>query len=216
MPYADIAPFYRGLSPAERFYARMRYLTAPLERVVDLILWDARTLVEIGCSAGVFANLVKIRRPGLVVTGVDTDPRKIATAHKTVHGRSGINFIQADAFTYLKSAGAFNIIAFVDMLYLLKPDLQDELLQLAAQKVTPGGAVIVKEMSDQPVCKRRWCQFQEWIAVRVTGMTKGTGIYLRSAEAYPTVLRAAGLMVEGFDLSRGYPHPHYAWRGIKK
>jgi trans-aconitate methyltransferase len=215
MPYADIAPLYQGLSLPERCYAHTRYITAPLEQVVNLVPMEARSLVEIGCSAGVFTNLLKTRRPAMTVTGVDADPRKIATALKTVGGRSGINFVQADAFAYLKSTVSCDVIAFVDVLYLFAPDRQDELLRLAAQAVLPGGAIIVKEMSDRPVWKRRWCHFQEWLALRVAGITEGTGIYLRSGEAYPAVLRSLSLMVEGFDLNRGYFHPHYVWRGTK-
>jgi len=216
MPYADIAPLYRDLNLAERFYARARYGTAPLERVVALVPAETASLVEIGCSAGVFANLLKTRRPALEVIGVDADERKIATAVKTVKGRTGINFLRADAFAYLQTSGPHDAVAFVDVLYLFPPVQQDELILLAARALKDGGVVIVKEMHDYPVWKRRWCRLQEWVAVRVVGATEGTGIHLRPGGEYPGALAAAGLEVEAFDLNRGYLHPHFAWRGRKK
>lgn len=215
MPYADIAPLYKGLSLAERLYARIRYTTAPLERVAALVPAGTISLVEIGCSAGVFANLLKTRRPEIAVTGVDADERKIESARKTIRGRPGIEFTRADAFEYLQTGGPFDAVAFVDVLYLFPVRDQDELIGRAARALNPGGTLIVKEMNELPAWKRRWCRFQEWLAVRVIGMTEGSGIYLRAGEAYAAALAAAGLKVETFDLNRGYLHPHFAWRGTR-
>jgi cyclopropane fatty-acyl-phospholipid synthase-like methyltransferase len=215
MSYADIAPLYQGLSLPERCYTRTRFNTAPLEHVVNLIPANTGSLLEIGCSAGVFTNLLKTHYPAITITAIDIDRRKIATALKTVRGRAGISFIQADAFAYLESSEPFDVIAFVDVLYLFAPDRQDELIRLAVGKVPPGGAIIIKEISDHPGWKRHWYRIQEWLAVQVIGITQGSGIYLRSNNAYPDALRSAGLRVEGVDLNRGYLQPHYAWRGSK-
>ena len=216
MPYADIAPYYVNLSRTERLYAGFRYLTAPLERVAALVPAHARSLVEFGCSAGVFANIVKARRPDMDVTGVDVDTRKIAAAAKTVHGRSGISFVVGDAFGWLECRRPVEVIAVVDVLSLFEPNRQDEFIHRVVDRMQPGGTLILKEMNDRPAWKRRWCAFQEWLAVRVVGFTKGTGVYLRPGDDYRRTMETAGLVVESFDLSRGYFHPHAAWRGTKK
>jgi 2-polyprenyl-3-methyl-5-hydroxy-6-metoxy-1,4-benzoquinol methylase len=216
MPYSDIAPYYASLSRSERFYARFRYLSAPLERVAALVPPEARSLMEIGCSAGVFANIVKVHRPDMDVTGVDVDARKIAVAVKTVQGRRGLSFVAADAFGWLESQRSADVIAIVDVLYLFKPELQDEFIRRIAGYLQPGGTLIIKEMTDRPAWKRWWCAFQEWLAVRVVGITKGSGIYLRPGDDYRCTMEIAGLVVESFNLSRWYLHPHAAWRGIKK
>jgi SAM-dependent methyltransferase len=216
MPYADIARLYAGLPLRARLYARARYATAPLERVAALIPRDVLAVVEIGCSAGVFANVLKARRPELEVVGVDADETKIAAAVQTVCGREGITFVCDDAETYLEEPGSFDAVAVVDMLYLLPPDRQDELIRAAAERLRPGGYLIIKEMTDRPVWKRRWCRFQEWLAVGVLRFTEGRGVYLRAGGDYRRAMESAGLAVETFDLSRGYPHPHYALRGRKE
>jgi cyclopropane fatty-acyl-phospholipid synthase-like methyltransferase len=216
MPYSDIVPYYANLSRSERFYARFRYLTAPLERVAALVPPSASSLVELGCSAGVFANIVKVSRPEMDVTGVDVDARKIAVAAKTVRGRRGISFVAADAFGWLESQRPADVIAVVDVLYLFKPELQDEFIRRTVDLLQTGGTLIIKEMTDRPAWKRRWCAFQEWLAVRVVGITKGSGIYLRPGDDYRRTMEMAGLAVESFNLSRGYLHPHAAWRGTKK
>ncbi len=216
MPYADIARLYADLSLRARLYARARYATAPLERVAALVPRDVSTVVELGCSAGVFANVLKTRRPDLEVVGVDADESKIAAAARTYRGREGIKFVCADARAYVEGRGPFDALAVVDLLYLLPPDRQDELIRIAAGRLRPGGYLIIKEMTDRPVWKRRWCRFQEWLAVRVFRVTKGAGIYLRAGEDYRLAMEGAALAVEAFDLSRGYPHPHYALRGRKE
>ncbi len=215
MPYADVAPYYKSLTVSQKLHARVRYATAPLERVAALIPPGAGSVVELGCSAGVFANVLKARRPELDVVGVDAAENKIAAARKTAGGRRGIKFVLDDAFAYVGGHGPFDVVAVVDMLYLLPPERQDELIRLAAARLRPGGYIIIKEMTDQPGWKRRWCAFQEWLAVRVIGLTEGAGIYLRSGRDYQLVLEDAGLAVETFDLSRGYLYPHFALRGRK-
>jgi cyclopropane fatty-acyl-phospholipid synthase-like methyltransferase len=215
MPYADIAPLYAGLSLRDRLYARIRYATAPLEKVAALVPPDVVSVVELGCSAGVFVNVLKVRRPELDVVGVDADEKKISAAAKTVRGRGGIKFVLDDAYGYVESRGPFDAVSAVDMLYLLPPGRQDELILLAAARLRPGGYLIIKEITDRPVWKRRWCYFQEWLAVRVFGLTDGAGVFLRAGDDYRVAMERAGLEVETFDLTRGYPHPHFALRGRK-
>jgi SAM-dependent methyltransferase len=215
MPYADISPFFARSSLAERLYARIRYATTPLEKVAALVPRGAKSVVELGCSAGVFANVLKARRPELDVVGVDADERKVSAARKTARGRDGIRFVLDDAFAYVESHGRLDAVVIVDMLYLMAPGRQDELVRLVSRRLRPGGYLIIKEMTDRPVWKRRWCAFQEWLAVEVVGLTEGSGVHLRPGGDYQKVMEGAGLAVETFELSRGYLHPHFALRGTK-
>jgi cyclopropane fatty-acyl-phospholipid synthase-like methyltransferase len=216
MPYADVAPYFKELTLARRVHARVRYASAPLERVAALIPAGVRSVVELGCSAGVFANVLKAGRPELDVTGVDAATAKVEAARRTVCGRAGLTFAHDDAFAYVDRGGPFEVVVVVDMLYLLLPARQDELISKAAAKLRPGGCLIIKEMTDRPAWKRRWCAFQEWLAVRVFGLTAGEGVFLRPAGEYHRAMEEAGLTVETFDMDRGYPHPHFALRGRKE
>lgn len=215
MPFADIAPYYRGLGWRDRVYARIRYATAPLEAVAALVPAEVETVLELGCSAGVFANVLKALRPSLNIVGVDPDAHKVEVARKTVKGREGINFVVADGESYLAGKYHFDVIVVADMLYLLPPRQQDGVIAKAAAALSAGGYLIIKEMASRPKWKRAWCYFQEWLAVKVARMTSGEGIFLRPAEEYASVMAAAGFAVETFDLHRGYLHPHYALRGRK-
>ena len=197
----------------QRLHARIRYATAPLERVAALVPAGSGAVVEIGCSAGVFANVLKARRPDLDVTGVDAAENKIEAARRTVCGRAGLAFVAEDAFAYVEGHGPFEVVAVVDVLYLFPPERQDEFIRLAAGNLGPGGYLILKEMTDRPAWKRRWCALQEKLAVRVLGWTEGEGVFMRSGDAYRRAMEEAGLAVETFDLSRGYLHPHFALRG---
>jgi trans-aconitate methyltransferase len=194
----------------------VRYASAPLEAVAALIPAGVRSVVELGCSTGVFANVLKARWPELDVTGVDAAADKVEAARRTVCGRAGLTFVEADGFAYVECQGPFEALAIVDMLYLLPPARQDELIRKAAVKLRPGGYLIIKEMTDRPAWKRRWCAFQEWLAVRAVGLTAGEGVFLRPGEEYRRTMEEAGLAVEAFDMDRGYPHPHFALRGRKE
>ena len=90
------------------------------------------------------------------------------------------------------------------------------MIRQAAAKLRPGGFLIIKEMTDRPAWKRRWCAFQEWLAVRVLGLTTGGGVFLRPGEEYRRAMEEVGLAVETFDMGKGYAHPHFALRGRKE
>jgi trans-aconitate methyltransferase len=215
MPYADLAPHFRNSNLFERCYARMRYATAPLERVAALVPAEVTSLVEVGCSAGVFANVVKRRRPEVEILGVDVDPRKIGSAEKTVGGRRGLKFVCEEAFAYVDDPGPGEALAAVDCLYLWPPARQERFIRLVAARLPPGGYLLLKEMDDRPAWKRRWCLWQERAVVHLLGLTAGEGVYLQPGRFYRAAMENAGLEVETFDLSRGYPHPHFALRGRK-
>jgi trans-aconitate methyltransferase len=216
MPYADVAPYFKELTVARRVHAHVRYASAPLEAVAALVPAGVRRVVELGCSTGVFANVLKARRPELDVTGVDGAAAKVEAASRTVCGRPGLAFVEDDAFAYVDRGGPFEVVVVVDMLYLLPPDRQDELISKAAAKLRAGGCLIVKEMTDRPAWKRRWCAFQERLAVRALGLTAGEGVFLRPGEDYRRVMEGAGLAVETFNMDKGYPYPHVALRGRKE
>jgi 2-polyprenyl-3-methyl-5-hydroxy-6-metoxy-1,4-benzoquinol methylase len=75
----------------------------------------------------------------LEVVGVDADERKVAAAAQTVYAREGITFVCDDARAYLVEGGPFDAVAVADMLYLLPPDRQDELIRVAARRLRPAG-----------------------------------------------------------------------------
>ncbi|MGD8720139.1 MAG: class I SAM-dependent methyltransferase, partial [Candidatus Zixiibacteriota bacterium] len=124
MRRADINPFYFDVNFLGRAYARVRYASAPLEGVADLVPAGVRRVVELGCGLGVFANVLKVLRPELDVTGVDVDRDRVAAARKTVDGRDGLNFVYGDAAAYVDGHGPFDAVVIVDMVYLLPPEDQ--------------------------------------------------------------------------------------------
>jgi SAM-dependent methyltransferase len=216
MRRADINSFYSNVNLLGRLYARVRYASAPLERVAELVPAGVRSVVELGCGLGVFANVLKVLRPELAVTGVDVDRDRVAAARKTVDGRAGLTFVYGDAAAYVDGHGPFDAVVIVDMLYLLPPDDQDRLITHVARSLRPNGYLIIKEMTDRPAWKRRWCALQEWFAVKVFHFTTGPGVFLRSGDEYLRAMEGAGLTVEQLEMHRGYPHPHFAWRGKKR
>ena len=116
MPYADVAPYFKELTVARRVHARVRYASAPLERVAALVPAGVRSVVELGCSTGVFANVLKAARPELDVTGVDAAADKVEAASRTVCGRAGLTFAHDDAFAYVDNLGPFEALGIVEML----------------------------------------------------------------------------------------------------
>lgn len=99
-------------------------------------------IVDLGCGHGLFTNLLAEASPGRRVLGIDVDGAKIAVARSTVEGREGIRFEQADIVH--EAIPSCDAVTIIDVLYLLTPSDQEEVLRKAARALSENAPLIVK------------------------------------------------------------------------
>jgi hypothetical protein len=85
------------------------------------MLGESPTCLELFCADGYYACLIKSLCPDAHVTGVDRNPNDIrrACAAARALGFSGIDFVVADVWDYLRSAPSFDLILCAGGLYHL-------------------------------------------------------------------------------------------------
>ena len=149
----------------------MRWWTAPFP-AIEAALPGAGRILEIGCGHGLFCTFAALSSDGRNVVGVDIDRDKIAQAQQVAAELAGTDLRFEVADSGAVAAGPWDAIVVVDMLYLLPAEQQRALLTAAAAELAPGGALLVKEMSDTPTWKARWNVLQETLAVSVLGITE--------------------------------------------
>lgn len=201
---------YRDVPAAAQGHVKVRWLTCPFSAVASAIPRAGRIL-EIGCGHGVFSAYLALTAPDRQVTGVDIAPDKIAAARQAGR-RARQRGAQLDFGLTAPGelpAGPWDAIAIVDVLYLLEPALQRELLEHAARLLAPGGVLAVKEMALQPEWKLGWCAFQELLAVRVLRITTGATLRFVAPAEMAGWLEGRGLRTERHPLHAGYLHPHH-------
>ena len=96
----------------------------------------------------------------------------------------------------------------VDVLYLLDREGQLDLVARCAERLGPGGVLVIKEMNDRPRWKARWNALQETLSVRVLNLTEGRELTFLRPSDLADGMRRAGLAVTATKVDRGRPHPH--------
>ena len=207
----EVLSLYRDAPAAVRAHVRVRWATCPFRAVAAQLPPDGRVL-EVGCGHGLFLVLAAVTSPRRAVVGVDVDGRKVEHARVAAAGarRRGADCQVAAAPPGEVPDGPWDAIVVVDVLYLLDAATQRRLVADCARRLAPGGVLAVKEMALAPAWKLRWNRIQETLAVRVMGLTAGSGGFTFVAPSELGEWMAAdGLDVEQLSLHRGYPHPHH-------
>jgi 2-polyprenyl-3-methyl-5-hydroxy-6-metoxy-1,4-benzoquinol methylase len=204
----DVLSLYIDAPRRTRLRLALRWRTCPYTDVAAALPPGADVL-EVGCGQGLFCNW--LAHTGRPVTGVDVDADKIAVAQAAAGraARSGCCASFALGTPGWVPTGPWDVIVIVDVLYLLSPSAQHQLLASCASQLTDGGTVVVKTMAPFPRWKAIWDRLQEHVAVRILRMTVGDPHRPVTPDRLAEWLRDEGLDVTELSLHAGYPHPHH-------
>lgn len=209
----EVLALYRDAPLPVRTHVRVRWATCPF-RAVEAQLPTGRVL-EVGCGHGLFSLLAAVSSHQRSVVGVDVDERKVPHA-RAAAARARERGARCDITVAPPGElpeGPWDAVVVVDVLYLLEPVSQRALLAHCARLLAPGGTLAVKEMDLVPRWKFRWNVTQETLAVRVLGITVGSGMSFPSPAEIGGWMADAGLDVDHLPLHKGYPHPHHLVMG---
>lgn len=124
-----------------RSYVRSKLRTDPVYAAVyDLLRPSPLPLLDVGCGIGLLGFYLRARALTNSITGLDSDRRKIARANALVS--DGLTFLHRDALDGISFAGN---VALLDVLHYLSPVNQQLLLQVLADRVAPGGLLLIRD-----------------------------------------------------------------------
>ncbi|HEV8254122.1 MAG TPA: methyltransferase domain-containing protein [Vicinamibacteria bacterium] len=197
---------YRRLPLSVRLHTRVRAWTCPFAPLLERVPAEGR-LLEVGCGHGLFANAAALDHPRLQVLGIDPSAEKIRWAQATVNGRANVRFAQAEIDAVTERD--FDLLAVIDVLYLVPRAAWPDFLRACRERLRAGGRLLLKEVDVRPRWKFYRCLAQETLSVRLLGITHGHGFDFAGREEMAGVLAAAGFArVAVTDLGRGYLTPH--------
>lgn len=101
-------------------------------------------ILDVGCGVGLLAFYLRESGFQQDLVGIDTDGEKIATAREIAPSFPGrLEFIHGDA---TRDLGGFEgNVALLDVLHYLTDEQQRVLLAECANRVAPGGAMIIRD-----------------------------------------------------------------------
>ncbi|MHC4958142.1 MAG: methyltransferase domain-containing protein [Planctomycetota bacterium] len=161
---------------------------------VDLCRATEGDILVAGCGWGVMTAQLALALPGRRIVAMDSDPRKIATAHRVVRDFPDVEVMQGDLFT--ARPGGFGLVVLVDVLHYWTEPEQEKLMANVSAAVAPGGTLLFREgCADES--GHGWVVFFERLARR-TGFTRvgGSDLHFRSASGWRTLMEETGLVVE--------------------
>lgn len=129
----------------DRHYAASKLRTDPLYNALaaDLAI-STLPLLDIGCGIGLSAHFLRSRGIEVPIHGLDYDTRKIHSARQAAAtaGLSDITYNTHDARRGLPEH--HGNVCILDILQFFDPQAQQYLLTLAAQRVAPGGLLLIR------------------------------------------------------------------------
>lgn len=185
-----------------------RLAIAPGRALLDL-LPPPRRVLDLGCGLGYWAHRLLLRFPGARILATDVDEDRISIARAVSSGDPSIEFRVGDALD--PPPGTFDLITLVDVLYLLPRDRWGALFRTLRDRLAADGLLLIKTTDTAPAAKAWWDQFEERVATRWTGFTKGVAHPTVPVRTLAGMLRASGFAdVRIHRVDRGHPHPHVA------
>ena len=158
-----------------------------------------------GCGAGLWLTYLADERPRLTFEGLDPDPRKLALAgasdalDSTLHRGTALEL----------PGGPYDCITIFDVLYLLSSEEKLSVLEKCHRSLAPGGRLLVKELDTSPWWKYAPSALEEFLAVRVAGLTHGSRVHFQASSDLADAMDAAGFTdVRRRRVDRWYFHPH--------
>lgn len=186
----------------DRLHTLIRFLTCPFLRVLPSVPNDAR-LLDIGAGHGVFAVLARDR--GARVVAVEPDLRKVRPV-------AGIGFVAGyDPVV----RGTFDAISIIDVLYRFPVAEWDALLQRCAERLRPGGVLLIKEQDPTSRFKSAWNRAQERLTDKVK-LTLGEAFDYEPPRDFAARLERRGFAATWKRIDFGYPHAHVLYVAVRK
>ena len=167
-------------------------------------------MLEVGCGHGLVAATLALQSNEREVVGFDVDADKVHSAETiaaAVRAQGGRLSVTVGDGVQLPD-GRWDAIVIADVIYLLAPQQQEQLIRACAAAVAPGGVVVLKELDQQPKAKFAFARFEEILATRVFRITAGSELHWRRAQEWAGLMGDCDLDASIRRVDRRYPYPH--------
>jgi 2-polyprenyl-3-methyl-5-hydroxy-6-metoxy-1,4-benzoquinol methylase len=177
----------------DRHYTRAKLKSDPVYAAIEEDLRGSTLpVLDIGCGIGLLTHWLRGCGIELPTVGIDFDVRKITAALHMAQGMSGVSYATGDARRDLPEHQGHVVI--LDVLQYFPAEEQDALLRAAAQRVAPGGRLLIRSGMSGGSWRYDLTRACDWLA-RLTRWMKSSPVVYPNAAQFHRVLEAEGLSV---------------------
>lgn len=190
----------------ERGYVRGKLRVDPLYPAVARELADSDLpLLDIGCGMGLLGHYLAASPYRGSYLGIDSDPRKIASARRVAPDDADMQFVEGNAGALPAFSGN---VAILDALHYMPASLQQAVLQNAAERVASDGKLLIRNcLRDRSW--RYWATVLEEKILHASSWMQVAGSHIPSRQEVIEPLAAHGLDVSVEPLWGRTPYNSY-------
>lgn len=188
----------------ETFLSNFKFWEEPYE-VVEKMLPDSGSIVELGCGEGLMANYLALAGPKRKILGIELVPERLAIAKKGVKNAT----YRVGDITKLTFPKADVFILFHVLHHLPSKLAQEEVIAKVKESLKKDGKLIIVDVHVVPTLK----YLAAWIADHfmvpwVFEKRFYTRAYFRSQRNWLALLRRVGFKVKVSEETKGRPFPN--------
>jgi 2-polyprenyl-3-methyl-5-hydroxy-6-metoxy-1,4-benzoquinol methylase len=188
-----------------RSYCKVRFsiININILDMLALCLRGKRRVLDIGCGFGLFGCYFSALNSNLKYRGIDINSKRIQTARQAAE-RLGLENIEFDGLDAreLEIDDQYDAILMIDLLHHIDDQAKSRLLTQCIQHLTPGGRLIIKDVTTHPTYQLAFT----W-ALDVL-MTRGFEMWYWDEQRFFTELGQHFSRVETYPIRDWMPYPH--------
>ncbi|WP_085537173.1 trifunctional MMPL family transporter/lysophospholipid acyltransferase/class I SAM-dependent methyltransferase [Massilibacteroides vaginae] len=168
--YQQLVTNYIYKGPVEEWYTRIKVKLEDQYTLFHNLIPREAKITDVGCGFGMMPYMLNMYADTRTIEGLDYDEDKVAVANHNFSKNEQLSFRHADALTAdLQESDVFIIS---DMLHYIDFDSQQQLLSRCAQRLLPGGMLIVRDSDAGKQEKHALTRLTELFSTRLLGFNK--------------------------------------------
>lgn len=159
---------YKG--PFLEWYMRIKIrLEKNYQIFHELVPLNGKVL-DIGCGYGFMSYMLYFSSNQRIITAIDYDEEKIATAQHCFNRPSTLDFINTDVLNF--KFDKYDAIIIADVLHYLLPDEQLQVLNKCIANLNPGGIIIIRDGDKDAIMKHKRTLLTEFFSTKLFKFNK--------------------------------------------
>ncbi|NUP91319.1 MAG: class I SAM-dependent methyltransferase [Candidatus Omnitrophica bacterium] len=190
-------------------FFRFKIISIDILDLMDRLLPSEGRILDVGCGFGLFASYLHLRNPKRIICGFDLSEKRVLEATSMAQSlgiSEEVSYSCRDVCNFEGSDIKWDAIYCLDLLHHIKPQTRLRLLHIFSQILRPGGVLIIKDVSNQPLTKAAFTWLMDQL---VSGPCR---VWYRSKAEQREELESLGFSVETKDLHDSLPYPHIVLR----
>ncbi len=139
---AEVIKRYARCGAVAKSYVSSRFMLGNYTRMIDSVPENGNVL-DFGCGFGQLSMLVRLTGENRVVYGYDCVEERMDIARRAAEDLPETHFLHDRCEIPDQS---WNTVMFYDMLHYLPIEAQDELVAEYAERVKPGGSLVIRDV----------------------------------------------------------------------